>query len=64
MGHLLAAHPNEILAIDFTMLEASFSGQENVLVMTENDLVMSSAGISTRDQRAHSGSGSGCGVVL
>ena len=33
MGHLLASHPNEILAIDFTLLE-SVSGQENVLIMT------------------------------
>ncbi|GAA6083783.1 uncharacterized protein LOC122335106, partial [Tachysurus ichikawai] len=35
MGHLLASRPNEVLAIDFTVLEPSFSGQENVLVMTD-----------------------------
>lgn len=35
MGHLLASQPNEILAIDFTVLEPSRSGLENVLVMTD-----------------------------
>ncbi len=35
MGHLLASRPNEILAIDFTMLEPSRSGIENILVMTD-----------------------------
>lgn len=35
MGHMLASRPNKILAIDFTVLEASRSGIENVLVMTD-----------------------------
>lgn len=35
MGHLLASRPNEIVAIDFTVLEPSQAGQENVLVMTD-----------------------------
>lgn len=35
MGHLLASWPNEIVAIDFTILEPSLSSQENVLVMTD-----------------------------
>lgn len=32
MGHLLASRPNEILAIDFKLLETSRSGLENVLL--------------------------------
>lgn len=35
MGHLLASQPNEIVAIDFTLLEPSRNGLENVLVMTD-----------------------------
>lgn len=35
MHHLLASRPNEILAINFTMLEASQTGIENALVMTD-----------------------------
>lgn len=35
MGHLLASQPNEVLALDFTILEPSASGVENVLVMTD-----------------------------
>lgn len=35
MGHLLALRPNEILAMDFTILELSHNGLENVLVMTD-----------------------------
>ncbi len=35
MGHLMASCPNEIVAIDFTVLEPSQTGQENVLVMTD-----------------------------
>ncbi|KAL4007870.1 hypothetical protein ACER0C_001722 [Sarotherodon galilaeus] len=51
MGHLLASRPNEILAIDFTLLEPSRSGVENVLVMTD---VFSkyTVAVPTRDQRA------------
>lgn len=35
MGHLLASRPNEIVAIDYTVLEPTQSGLENVLVMTD-----------------------------
>lgn len=51
MGHLLASRPNEIVAIDFTLLEPSQSGLENVLVMTD---VFSkyTVAVPTRDQQA------------
>ncbi|KAL0148953.1 hypothetical protein M9458_055757 [Cirrhinus mrigala] len=35
MGHLLASRPNQILAIDFTLIEPSQNGMENVLVLTD-----------------------------
>ena len=35
MGHLLASRPNQILAIDITILEPSKSGAESILVMTD-----------------------------
>lgn len=35
LGHLLASKPNEILAVDFTLLEPTPAGLENVLVMTD-----------------------------
>ncbi|KAK7921991.1 hypothetical protein WMY93_008893 [Mugilogobius chulae] len=35
MGHLLASRPNEILALDFTLLETAPNGLENVLVLTD-----------------------------
>ena len=35
MGHLLANRPLQILAIDFTKLDAASDGRENVLVMTD-----------------------------
>lgn len=35
MAHLLTSRPNEIMALDFTVLEPSHSGHENVLVMTD-----------------------------
>uniref|UniRef100_A0A1A8HG02 Gypsy retrotransposon integrase-like protein 1 n=1 Tax=Nothobranchius korthausae TaxID=1143690 RepID=A0A1A8HG02_9TELE len=35
MGHLLASRPNEILAMDYTVLEPSCGGWENVLVLTD-----------------------------
>ena len=35
MGHVLADKPLELLAIDFTMLEKTSDGRENVLVMTD-----------------------------
>ncbi|XP_026142143.1 uncharacterized protein LOC113117584 [Carassius auratus] len=51
MGHLLASRPNEILAIDYTLLEPSTSGVENVLVMTDVFSKYTLA-VPTRDQRA------------
>lgn len=51
MGHLLAARPNEILALDFTLLEPSASGHENVLVLTDVFSKYTLA-VPTRDQRA------------
>lgn len=51
MGHLLASRPNEILAIDFTLLEPTPAGLENVLVMTDVFSKYTLA-IPTRDQRA------------
>ncbi|XP_056314361.1 retrovirus-related Pol polyprotein from transposon 412 [Danio aesculapii] len=51
MGHLMASRPNEILALDFTLLEPSRSGLENVLVMTDIFTKYTLA-IPTRDQRA------------
>lgn len=35
MGHLSASGPNEIVALDFTVLEPACNGVENVLVMTD-----------------------------
>lgn len=35
MGTLQASRPNEILAVDFTMLEPASDGRENVLVLTD-----------------------------
>lgn len=35
MGHLLASRPNEILAVDYTMLEPACNGLENVHVITD-----------------------------
>ncbi|XDV17974.1 hypothetical protein PO909_023762 [Leuciscus waleckii] len=51
MGHLLAERPNQILAIDFTLLEPSRSGIENVLVMTDVFTKFTQA-VPTRNQRA------------
>uniref|UniRef100_A0A3B3WF82 Integrase catalytic domain-containing protein n=1 Tax=Poecilia mexicana TaxID=48701 RepID=A0A3B3WF82_9TELE len=51
MGHLLASRPNEILAIDFTLLEPARNGVENVLVMTDVFTKYTIA-VPTRDQRA------------
>ncbi len=51
MNHLIATQPLEILAIDFTMLEKSSSGLENVLVMTDIFSKLTLA-IPTRDQTA------------
>ena len=51
MGHLLASRPNEIVAIDFTLLEPSRTGHENVLVITDVFSKFTVA-VPTRDQRA------------
>lgn len=51
MGHLLAARPNEILAMDFTLLEPAQDGRENVLVLTDVFSKYTLA-IPTRDQQA------------
>ena len=51
MGHLLASRPNEILAIDYTLLEPARNGIENVLVMTDVFSKYTLA-IPTRDQHA------------
>uniref|UniRef100_A0A3B4WI95 Gypsy retrotransposon integrase-like protein 1 n=1 Tax=Seriola lalandi dorsalis TaxID=1841481 RepID=A0A3B4WI95_SERLL len=51
MGHLLASEPNEILAMDYTMLEPTGNGLENVLVLTDVFSKYTLA-IPTRDQRA------------
>lgn len=51
MGHLLASRPNEIVAMDFTVLEPSLLGQENVLVLTDVFSKFTVA-IPTSDQRA------------
>jgi len=51
MGHLLAARPNQILAVDFTVLEPSKNGVENVLVMTDVFSKYTKA-VPTYDQRA------------
>uniref|UniRef100_A0AAQ4S8F2 Gypsy retrotransposon integrase-like protein 1 n=1 Tax=Gasterosteus aculeatus aculeatus TaxID=481459 RepID=A0AAQ4S8F2_GASAC len=51
MGHLLASRPNEIVAIDYTVLEPTSSGLENVLVMTDVFSKYTLA-VPTRDQRA------------
>lgn len=51
MSHLLASRPNEIVAVDFTILEPSRTGVENVLVITDVFSKYTLA-IPTRDQRA------------
>jgi len=51
MSSLTASQPMEILAIDFTVLERSSSGVENVLVLTDVFTKFTQA-ILTRDQKA------------
>ncbi|KAJ8390423.1 hypothetical protein AAFF_G00103580, partial [Aldrovandia affinis] len=51
MGHLLASRPNQILAIDFSLLERARDGREQVLVMTDVFSKFTQA-VPTRDQRA------------
>lgn len=50
-GSLQASRPNEILAMDFTVLEPASDGRENVLVLTDVFSKFTQA-IPTRDQRA------------
>ncbi|KAL6476359.1 hypothetical protein MHYP_G00148580 [Metynnis hypsauchen] len=50
-GTLQALEPNEILAIDFTVLEPATDGRENVLVMTDIFTKYTQA-VPTKDQRA------------
>lgn len=51
MGHILASRPNEILAIDYTLLDPARNGMENVLVMTDIFSKYMLA-VPTRDQHA------------
>lgn len=51
MVHLIAARPNQILAIDFTFLEHSRDGKEQVLIMTDVFSKFTQA-VPTYDQRA------------
>ncbi|XP_062322169.1 uncharacterized protein LOC134023827 [Osmerus eperlanus] len=51
MAHLLASNPNQILAIDFTILEQSSDGWENILVMTDVFSKYTQV-VPTRDQKA------------
>lgn len=51
MGHLLASRPNQILAIDFSLLEHAHDGREHVLIMTDVFSKFTQA-VPTRDQRA------------
>ena len=50
-GHLLASKPLEILAMDFTLLDKSSAGLENVLVLTDVFSKFTIA-VPTRDQKA------------
>ena len=51
LGRLMASVPLEVLAIDFTMLEPSSDGRENVLVMTDVFTKFTVA-VATRNQKA------------
>lgn len=51
MNHLLANEPNEILAMDYTLLEPASDGRENVLVITDVFSKFTVA-VPTRDQTA------------
>ena len=51
MGKVLATRPLEVLALDYTVLEPSSNGMENVLVMTDVFTKFSVA-VPTRDQKA------------
>jgi hypothetical protein len=51
MGSLLAKRPLDVLAIDYTLLDRSSDGRENVLVMTDVFSKFTVA-VPTRDQKA------------
>lgn len=51
MGSVKASRPHEVLAIDFTVLEPSTDGKENVLVMTDVFSKFTQT-VATKDQRA------------
>ena len=51
MGSLMAEHPLDVLAIDFTLMDKSSGGLENVLVMTDVFSKFSLA-VPCRDQKA------------
>lgn len=51
MGSFVAKKPLEVLAIDFTILEKSSNGMENVLVLTDVFTKFTQA-VPTKDQRA------------
>lgn len=51
LGRLVASRPLECLAIDFTLLEPSSDGKENVLVMTDVFSKFTQA-VATKNQRA------------
>lgn len=51
MGTLLAEHPLDVLAIDFSLMDRSSDGRENVLVMTDIFSKFSLA-VPCRDQKA------------
>ena len=51
MGTLLADRPLDVLAIDFSLMEKSSDGRENVLVMTDVFSKFSLA-LRCRDQKA------------
>ena len=51
LGNLLASKPLEVLAVDFTLLDKSRDGKENVLIMTDAFTKWTMA-IPTKDQKA------------
>lgn len=50
MGHLLASRPNEIVAMDLSVLESTTSGIENALVMMDKFRKYTMA-VATSDRR-------------
>ena len=51
LGSLLASRPFEVVAMDFTVLEPSSDGRENVLIFTDIFFKFTVA-VPTRDQKA------------